>query len=89
MYPFASYFGAAVRQLRERQGWSQEMLAAQADLNRSYIGELERGESLASLATIAKLSEALGIRMSELLTHAEQIAQSKNNPSNDLTPIAG
>ena len=89
MYPVASYFGAAIRQLRERQGWSQEILAAHADLNRSYIGELERGESLASLATIAKLAEALGLRMSELLTHAEQIAQSKNTSTNDLTPIAG
>ena len=36
-------FGIAVRQSREAQGWSQERLAEQSDLNRSYVGEIERG----------------------------------------------
>ena len=39
-------FGAAVRHLREAQGWSQELLAEKADLNRSYLGEVERGKEI-------------------------------------------
>ena len=37
-------FGITVRRLREERGWSQEQLAGHADLNRSYVGEIERGK---------------------------------------------
>jgi len=64
-------FGASVRHLRETRGWSQEVLAERADLNRSYLGEVERGEASPSLATAVKISSALGFRLSELLARAE------------------
>ncbi len=67
-------FGAAVRHLREAQGWSQELLAEKADLNRSYLGEVERGKVIPSLATAAKLAAALEISLSRLLSHCEQLA---------------
>jgi len=67
-------FGAAVRHLREAQGWSQELLAEKADLNRSYLGEVERGKVIPSLATVAKLAAALEISLSRLLSHCEQQA---------------
>jgi transcriptional regulator with XRE-family HTH domain len=66
-------FGIAVRQLRETRGWSQEALAEKADLNRSYVGEIERGKAVASLLTLEKLAQALGLRASSLLAHCEQI----------------
>jgi transcriptional regulator with XRE-family HTH domain len=50
-----------VRRLREAQGWSQERLAEHADLNRSYIGEIERGVVIASLLTVEKLAGALQV----------------------------
>jgi XRE family transcriptional regulator, regulator of sulfur utilization len=53
-------FGLTVRQLREARGWSQERLASRADLNRSYMGEIERAAVMPSLATAAKLASALG-----------------------------
>jgi transcriptional regulator with XRE-family HTH domain len=65
-------FGAAVRQLREGHGWSQERLAEAADLNRSYVGELERGIAMPSLQTIDKLAGALGTTGSGLLARCEQ-----------------
>jgi len=64
-------FGAGVRQLREAQGWSQERLAENSNLNRSYIGEIERGVVIASLVTVEKLAAALQLSPSELLTHSE------------------
>ena len=65
-------FGLAVRQLREARGWSQERLAELADLNRSFIGEIERGAAMPSLLTIQKLAAALGIEPSVLMARCEQ-----------------
>jgi len=64
-------FGLAVRHFREHHGWSQELLAEKADLNRSYLGEVERGRVIPSLATAGKLAAALGIPLSGLLAHCE------------------
>jgi transcriptional regulator with XRE-family HTH domain len=82
------HFGSTVRQFRERKAWSQEMLAEQADLNRSYVGELERGQAIASLITLEKLASAFGVSMSYLLSHTERIAQMNNANGIDLTSIA-
>lgn len=66
------HFGAAIRHFRDQLGWSQELLAEKADLNRSYLGEVERGRAIPSLATAGKLASALGIPLSSLLAHIEQ-----------------
>ena len=66
-------FGIAVRQSREAQGWSQERLAEQSDLNRSYVGEVERGRVIASLVTVEKLAVALGVTPSTLVTRGELV----------------
>ncbi|MQA41934.1 helix-turn-helix domain-containing protein [Rugamonas aquatica] len=68
-------FGIGVRQLREAQGWSQERLAENSNLNRSYIGEIERGCVIASLATVAKLAAALKLTPSALVTYGESISR--------------
>ncbi|MYN44800.1 helix-turn-helix domain-containing protein [Pseudoduganella sp. FT93W] len=60
-------FGRGVRQLREAQGWSQERLAENSNLNRSYIGEIERGVVVASLLTVEKLATALKVTPAALL----------------------
>ena len=64
-------FGNAVRQVREERGWSQERLAEHADLNRSYVGDLERGRAMPSLATLTKLAAALGLQPSALVARFE------------------
>jgi transcriptional regulator with XRE-family HTH domain len=60
-------FGAAVRELREARAWSQEQLAEHAGLNRSYVGEIERGSAIASIVTVDKLARALGVPVTGLL----------------------
>lgn len=71
MTELVHHFAHAVRRLRETRGWSQERLAERSDLNRSYVGELERGEAIPSLATIAKLASAFGLTPSSLMAQSE------------------
>ncbi|WP_434109527.1 helix-turn-helix domain-containing protein [Paraburkholderia caffeinilytica] len=63
-------FGAAVRRLREASGWSQEQLAEHAGLNRSYVGEIERGSAIASIVTLDKLARAFNVPVERLLCHS-------------------
>ncbi len=66
-------FGQSVRRLRDAHSWSQERLAEKADLNRSYVGEIERGSVIPSLLTVEKLATALDVTMSDLLVECEQL----------------
>jgi XRE family transcriptional regulator, regulator of sulfur utilization len=59
--------GSSLRRLREERGWSQEQLAGHAGLNRSYVGEVERGRAIASIVTVEKLAAALGVSVADLL----------------------
>jgi len=61
-----------IRQQREARGWSQERLAGQAELNRSYMGEIERAAAMPSLATAAKLARALEVPLSHLISWCEE-----------------
>lgn len=71
MSPSVEQFSQVLRQLREERGWSQEHLAAQAGLNRSYLGEVERGHAVPSLITVSKLANALEIRLSSFMARCE------------------
>ena len=64
-------FGAVIRQLRKSRGWSQERLAADASLNRSYMGEIERAHAIPTLATAEKLAQALDVSLSDLISRCE------------------
>ena len=65
-------FGTVLRQRRQELKWSQERLAGRADVNRSYLGEIERGHAVPSLAVLDKLARALEINLSTLLARCEQ-----------------
>jgi DNA-binding XRE family transcriptional regulator len=55
-------FGVRVRELRKKAGFSQEELATAADLDRSYIGGVERGERNVSLVNIHKIARGLKVK---------------------------
>ncbi len=59
-------FGSTIRSLRKARGLSQEALANLADLDRSYIGGVERGDRNISLNNIHKLSKALNVSITDL-----------------------
>jgi len=71
----AIYFGRVVKQLREEHRYSQEALADRANLNRTYLGEVERGVAVPSLATIAKIASAFNLSASELIARSERHQQ--------------
>jgi len=54
----------AVRRLRAERGISQERLALEAGLDRTYVGGIERGERNPSYANLLRLAEALDVRAS-------------------------
>lgn len=60
-------FGERIRAIRKQKGLSQEALALACDLDRTYIGGVERGERNISLINIHKIAEALGVKAKELL----------------------
>ena len=88
MKAFVEDFGVIVRQLREGQGWSQEQLAERPDLNRSYVGEIERGRVVPSIVTAQKIAVALGISIVNLLARCEQLEQSRLARRINLAAIA-
>ena len=60
-------FGYRVRQLRKEKGFSQEAFADACNLDRSYVGGVERGERNISLRNIEQISLGLNVSLANLL----------------------
>ena len=61
------HFGQNLARLRKARGMSQESLALECKLNRTYIGSVERGERNISLVNIYKIAAALDVSPKDLL----------------------
>lgn len=59
-------FGQRIRDLRKAKGYSQEGFAAECQLDRTYIGGIERGERNLSLRNVELLANTLEVSISEL-----------------------
>lgn len=59
-------FGQRVAELRKKAGYSQEKFAFQCNIDRTYIGTIERGEKSPTLNTIQKIAQALNIPLHQL-----------------------
>ena len=67
--------GERIRHYRESAGLTQEALAQAADIGRVTLVRLERGEQTPRFKTLEAISEALGIRIPELLVEPEMVVQ--------------
>ena len=59
-------FGKAIRRRRRELDFSQEELAERAELHRTYVSDIERGDRNPSLENIEKLAKALNMKVSDL-----------------------
>lgn len=64
-------FGDRVRALREAGGRSQEALAHDAGMHRTYLGGIERGRRNPTLVNVDRLARALGVSLAEMFEGIE------------------
>ena len=67
--------GRIIRELREQRGLTQEVLSGLAAVSRSHLAEIETGHTNANVETLWKISEALGMKMSDLIQLVEQVIE--------------
>lgn len=56
-----------VKALRLEKGWSQEELAHQAGMHRTFVSQIERATKISSIVTVEKVARAFEITIGELL----------------------
>ncbi|ANH68253.1 helix-turn-helix domain-containing protein [Mitsuaria sp. 7] len=62
--------GAAVRRIREAKGISQERLALEAQVDRSYVSHIETGKNNPAVLTLVKLAGAMDVSVADLVAQA-------------------
>ncbi len=58
--------GKRIRVMRKERGWTQEDLADKANIDRSYIGGVERGERNLTFTVLCQICSALGCDVATL-----------------------
>ncbi len=64
-------FGETIKKIRLKKGLSQETLAFEADIDRTYISDIEKGKRNISIQVVYKLALALQISFSDLIKEIE------------------
>ena len=62
--------GQAIRRLRKAKKLSQEKLALQADVDRAYIGQVERGDNNVAMLRLKQIADALEVTVASLMEEA-------------------
>lgn len=71
-------FGREIKQAREALRKSQETLAFEAGIHRTYVSLIERGQKSPTLAVIVRLARALNVQPSELIRRVEATFEQVN-----------
>lgn len=64
--------GSVIAYFRRKKGVSQEVLSGFADIARTHLSAIERGERKPTLETLYRISSALGIKMSDIVAEIER-----------------
>ena len=67
----AKIVGNAIALFRKRKGVSQEVLSGLADMGRTHLSAIERGERKPTLETLYRIANALGVNMSDIVREME------------------
>lgn len=81
MDPYLDILGRRIRAARSELGMSQERLAHEAGLDRSYVGRVERGEHNLTLASLVKIARALGCDVAALTVDLPLVRKSSAEPA--------
>lgn len=73
--------GETIREIREGKGLSQERLALEADLDRTFISSIEAGRRNLTFGSILKVSDALGLKPADLLRRWERQSHARRAPN--------
>ncbi len=69
--PLLARLGSYLRTAREKKGWSQEDLAFECGLHRTYVGAVERGEYNITLLSLRKITATVGVTLAAAIRAAE------------------
>jgi transcriptional regulator with XRE-family HTH domain len=69
-HPALIAIGVAIRRVRLEKGISQEKLALISEIDRSYLGRVERGDNNVAFLTLLKVASALDVKVHELMREA-------------------
>lgn len=69
--PVLVKLGMTIRRIRLSKGISQENLALMAEVDRSYVGRIERGDNNVAILTLSKLTNSLNISLAKLMQEAK------------------
>lgn len=70
--------GQAIAEFRKRKGLSQEVVSGLADIGRTHLSAIERGERKPTLETLYRISNALNVNMSDIVKEIEIKLESKS-----------
>ncbi|MBR0820331.1 helix-turn-helix transcriptional regulator [Bradyrhizobium liaoningense] len=70
-------FATNLRRLRNAKGWSQDELALEAEISRSYLSQLEKGVYHVSIKVIGRLADKLDVEPDEFLKRTARKARAK------------
>ncbi|MBQ3229443.1 MAG: helix-turn-helix transcriptional regulator [Clostridia bacterium] len=73
----AEAVGRAIAYFRKQQGVSQEVLSGLADIGRSHLSAIERGERKPTLETLYRICGALNVKMSDVVIKIEEILENE------------
>lgn len=69
--PVLIALGEAIRRLRLSKDISQEKLALMAEVDRSYVGRIERGDNNVAMLTLVRIAKALNVTLAKLMREAD------------------
>lgn len=70
-HPALVSLGEAIRRIRKKHGISQEKLALMSEVDRSYVGRIERGDNNVAALTLIKIAQALNVSLKDLMKEAK------------------
>ena len=77
--------GRRIREAREKQNLSREVLAEKANIGVFYLGEIERGDKVPSMSVFIAIVEALGVTSDSLL--CDELTIARGYTHNEFTDI--